>query len=946
MVESQAPHSDDRQLLALITALLAELRPGAPPPPADLDASLERDFGLDSLSRVELLQRIERRWDVELPEDLLATAETPRALLEALDRARPGVSVAGQRPLIQPLPHEEADTPDTAATLPEVLAWHLRRHPDRPHVRLLGDGDAVEELTYAALDARAREVAAGLLARDIAPGDSVALMLPTGSDYLASFYGVLLAGAVPVPIYPPVRPSQLADHLRRHAAILANARCVALVTVDAAKPVARLLRATVADLRAVVTVDDLAGTGGALPAFAAHGDELAFLQYTSGSTGTPKGVELTHANLLANIRAMGRAIDVTPDDVFVSWLPLYHDMGLIGAWLGSLYHAVPLVLMSPLQFLARPVRWLRAISDHRGTLSAGPNFAYELCLNKLPESSLAGLDLASWRWAFNGAEPVSAATLRGFAERFAPYGFRAEALAPVYGLAECALGLGFPPAGRGVRVDRVDRAVFARSGRAEPARDGDPQPLEVVACGRPLPGYQVRILDDDGRELPDREAGRLQFDGPSATRGYHRNPEATAALLDGDWRETGDLAYVADGEICITGRVKDLIIRGGRNIYPQEVEAAVGTLDGVRNGCVAVFGTTDEASGTERLVVLAETRESDPEVRAALEREVQQAVVDQLGAPAEEVVLAPAHAVLKTSSGKVRRGAMRELYVRGVVGRKPRPVWWQLAQVALVSVGPWLRGRLRRALTWGYAAWAWTVGVTCTLLAAPGILLLPRLAWRWAVARAGLRVVTTLVGLPVRRLGEALPDGACVVVANHQSYVDGLVLGIALDRPLAFVAKGELAPQRVAGTLLRRLGAVFVERFDVGRSVADAGGLQAVRAAGGTLCVFPEGTFDRAPGIRPFRMGAFAAAANAGVPLVPVGLSGTRSILRSETWLPRRGVATLRIGTPLHASGSDWEASLALRHAARAAILEMTGEPQRDEDLLVEAPRQGQADGA
>jgi 1-acyl-sn-glycerol-3-phosphate acyltransferase len=174
-----------------------------------------------------------------------------------------------------------------------------------------------------------------------------------------------------------------------------------------------------------------------------------------------------------------------------------------------------------------------------------------------------------------------------------------------------------------------------------------------------------------------------------------------------------------------------------------------------------------------------------------------------------------------------------------------------------------------------------------------------------------LRVVTTLVGLPVRRLGEALPDGACVVVANHQSYVDGLVLGIALDRPLAFVAKGELAPQRVAGTLLRRLGAVFVERFDVGRSVADAGGLQAVLAAGGTLCVFPEGTFDRAPGI-----------------------------------LPRRGVATLRIGTPLHASGSDWEASLALRHAARAAILEMTGEPQRDEDLLVEAPRQGQADGA
>ncbi len=937
MAEAQPHLPDERELLALIAALVAELRPGAAPPRHDLDASLERDFGLDSLSRVELLQRIERRWGVELPEDLLANAETPRALLEALGQAHPGVAPVTHRPIAAPLPHEDAAVPDAALTLPEVLAWHVRRHPERPHVRLLGEGDTVEELTYAALDARAREIAVGLLAHDVAPGDCVALMLPTGSDYLASFHGVLLAGAVPVPIYPPVRPSQLADHLRRHAAILANARCVALVTVDAAKPVARLLRATAAELRAVVTVDDLAGRTGALRPVAAGGDDLAFLQYTSGSTGTPKGVELTHANLLANIRAMGRAIDVTPDDVFVSWLPLYHDMGLIGAWLGSLYHAVPLVLMSPLQFLARPARWLRAISDHRGTLSAGPNFAYELCLNKLPDSSLAGLDLASWRWAFNGAEPVSAATLRGFARRFAACGFRAEALAPVYGLAECALGLGFPPPGRGVRVDRVERTTFARTGRALPARDDDPHPLEVVACGRPLPGYQVRILDDDGRELPDREAGRLQFSGPSATRGYHRNPEATAALRDGDWRETGDLAYVADGEIHITGRVKDLIIRGGRNIYPQEVEAAVGALDGVRSGCVAVFGANDAASGTERLVVLAETRVAEPDARAELEQAIQQAVVDQLGAPAEEVVLAPAHAVLKTSSGKIRRGAMRELYLRGAVGRKPRPVWWQLAQVVLVSVGPWLRGRLRRALTWGYAAWAWSVGVTCTLLAAPGILLLPRLAWRWGVARAGLRVVAALTGLAVHRDGEALPEGACVVVANHQSYVDGLVLGIALGRPLAFVAKGELAPQRVAGTLLRRLGAVFVERFDVGRSVVDAGGLEAVLAAGGTLCVFPEGTFDRAPGIRPFRMGAFVAAARGGVPVVPVGIRGTRSILRSETWLPRRGGAIVAVGAPVHAAGGDWQASLELRDAARAAILEMTGEPRRDEEVSLVA---------
>jgi 1-acyl-sn-glycerol-3-phosphate acyltransferase len=929
VTDPETPAPDEHQLLALIAELVAELRPGAPLAPADLDASLERSFGLDSLSRVELLQRIEQHWGVELPEGLLASAETPRALLAALGQARPRPAAARRRTL-KPLPHEEARAPDAAATLPEVLAWHVRQHPERPHVRLLGDGDEFLELTYGELDRRARELAAGLLARGIEPGACVALMLPTGGDYLASFYAVLLAGAVPVPIYPPARPSQLGDHLRRHAAILGNARCVAMITVAAAKPVARLLRATVAELREVVTVDDLAGATGVLPGPTGAGDDLAFLQYTSGSTGTPKGVELTHADLLANIRAMGRAIGATPDDVFVSWLPLYHDMGLIGAWLGSLYHAIPLVLMSPLQFLARPARWLYAIDAHRGTLSAGPNFAYELCLRKLPEASLEGLDLASWRLAFNGAEPVSAATLRDFGARFAAYGLRPEALSPVYGLAECAVGLAFPPPGRGPRIDRIDRARFAHSGRAVPAAGDDPQPLELVACGRPLPGYQLRIRDDDGRELPDREAGRLQFRGPSATRGYHRNPEATAALIDGDWRETGDLAYVADGELFLTGRVKDLIIRGGRNIHPQELEAAVGDLDGVRRGCVAVFGIPDPASGTERLVVLAESRHGDAAARAALEQAIQQAAIDQLGAPAEEVLLVPPHAVLKTSSGKIRRSAMRELYLRGAVGRRPRPVWWQLVQVALVALGPWLRGRLRRLAVWGYASWVWGVGVGCTLLAAPGLLLLPRLAWRWALARAGLRLVVALIALPIRRLGQPLPPGPCMVVSNHQSYLDGLVLGLELGRPLAFVAKGELAPQRVAGTLLRRLGAVFVERFDIERSVTDSGGMARALAAGRTVCVFPEGTFDRAPGVLPFRMGAFVAAAQAGVPVVPVSVRGTRSILRSESWLPRRGAVVVHVGAPLQPTGTAWEDTVALRDAARAAIVASSGETARD----------------
>jgi len=925
---------DDPRLLALIGELVTELRPGATLAiPAHLDATLERDLGLDSLSRVELLLRIEQHWGIDLPEELLVTAETPRALLAGLREARtraPTTNINAS-PLAA-MPDEARLAPDAAATLTDVLAWHVERHPERLHARILGDGGAAEELSYAALDRRAREVAAGLAARDVEAGQSVAIMLPTGADYLATFYGVLLMGAVPVPIYPPVRPSQIGEHLQRHAAILVNADARVLVTVARAKPLARVLRASVASLRAVVTVDNLAAAGGPAPAFSAAGDDLAFLQYTSGSTGTPKGVELTHTNLLANIRAMGHAVGAGPDDVFVSWLPLYHDMGLIGAWLGSLYYAMPLVLMSPLQFLARPARWLRTIHDHRGTLSAGPNFAYDLCLRKIPDAALEGLDLGSWRYAFNGAEPVSPTTMNAFCERFTAHGFRSEAMAPVYGLAECAVGLAFPPPGRGALVDRVDRALFERSGRAEPLADAAAEgvELEVVACGQALPGHQMRILDDDGREQPDRSAGRLQFSGPSATRGYHRNPEATAQLIDGPWRETGDLGYVADGELFLTGRVKDLIIRAGRNIYPHELEEAVGDLDGVRRGCVAVFGVPDRSAGTERLIVLAETRTEGSQEHAALEQAIQAAAIERLGMPAEEVVLAPPHTVLKTSSGKIRRAAMSEIYLRGALGRKPRPVWWQLTQAALAATGPWLRATAQRVAMHAYAAWAWTVMVACSLTTWLAVWVLPRPAWRWAAARGLLRVAGTLAALPVHRVGAAaLPDGPCVVVANHQSYLDGFVLGALLNRPLAFVAKGELARQRFAGSLLRRLGCVFVERFDVERSVADAGGLDAALAAGEALVVFPEGTFDRSPGLRSFRMGAFVAAAQAGAPVVPVTLRGTRSVLRSETWLPRRGPIVVHVGEALQPTGSDWQAALTLRDAARAAILARAGEPDR-----------------
>jgi acyl-CoA synthetase (AMP-forming)/AMP-acid ligase II len=266
-----------------------------------------------------------------------------------------------------------------------MLQWHVKTHPQRRHMTLYGEADTVEEITYAELYEGALRIATGLRQRDLQPRQTVALMLPTGRAFFHSFFGVLLAGGVPVPIYPPMRPSQIEDHMRRQARILSNAQTVMMITVSEAQVLARLLRPQVETLRHVVTAQDLE-TPPAAPTDAAwpilHEEDLAFLQYTSGSTGNPKGVMLTHANLLTNLRAMMQAAGVSSQDVFVSWLPLYHDMGLIGAWLGSVYYAFHLVLMSPLAFLARPARWFAAIHDHRGTISGGPNFAYELCLRR------------------------------------------------------------------------------------------------------------------------------------------------------------------------------------------------------------------------------------------------------------------------------------------------------------------------------------------------------------------------------------------------------------------------------------------------------------------------------------------------------------------------------------------------------------------------------------
>jgi 1-acyl-sn-glycerol-3-phosphate acyltransferase len=913
-----------RALLELLSVLLRETHPQARNRvTVTLDSHLERNLGLDSLGRTELLLRCERAFGVNLPEEAL-TVDTPRDLLRLLLAARGGEQAALAAALYRPVPATAEQTPERATTLLEVLDWQVQAHSSRIYLYLYGKDDQVEqELSYAALQQGARAVATGLREQGLQPRQTVAIMLPTGVGYFYSFFGILLAGGIPVPIYPPARPSQLEEHLRRHRGILHNAQATILITVPEARTVARLLKAQVEALRQVVTVEELSQAGNAWSPLRVRSQELAFLQYTSGSTGDPKGVMLTHANLLANIRAMGTHIQAGSTDVFVSWLPLYHDMGLIGACLSSLYYAMPLVLLSPLSFLARPSRWLWAIHRHRGTLSAAPNFAYELCLRSMNDRSLEGLDLSSWRMAFNGAEPVNPDTLERFIQRFSVCGFRAEALAPVYGLAESSVGVTLQLPNRGLVIDRIQRSVFMKTGRAQPAAAADLNALRFVSCGQPLPGHQVRIVDEQGRELPERQEGRLEFRGPSCTSGYFRNPQATRRLFTDGWLDSGDRAYSAGADIYISGRVKDLIIRGGRNIYPYELEDAVGKLTGIRRGNVAVFASSDPVSGTERLVVVAETRQTVAEAQADLLRQVQMVTVDLLGLPADDVVLVPPYTVLKTSSGKLRRAALRELYEHQALGRGPRTLWWQFARLLLQGGLAWLRRGLRHGLQTLYAGYAWLLFLLLAPLVWSALLLLPRLSWRWAAARRAGRLLAWLTGTRIRIQGlENLPhSGPYIVVANHASYVDSLVLAVAMPQPLSYVAKRELLDNVVVRIPLQRIDTLFVERFDLQRSATEAGQVVDFVRSGRSLAVFPEGTFDRMPGLLPFRMGAFVAAVQAGVPVVPVTLRGTRSLLRSGSWFPRRAALEVHLGAPIPPTGNDWQAAVRLRDAARAVIL-------------------------
>ena len=543
-----------------------------------------------------------------------------------------------------------------AGSNPNVLTLPLRlQNPDRRDGTVTFiDGDHAEPVRWSEVFHDARGIADGLAAKGVNPGDHVAILGPTTRDLVTTIAGIWLAGATVVVLPLPMRMSSIEEFVgqTRRRVLGADTK---LLVVDA--ELAPFLDDHPSD-PITVGYDDLRGDPAAWVEPPADPNALAILQFTSGSTSDPKGVMLPHHTVLANVDAIAEALQLDPEtDVAVSWLPLYHDMGLVGILTSAMVRGVDLVLAGPQTFMASPSRWVQWLSDYRGTITAGPNFSWVLATRALRR--LDDLDLSPLRVGLNGAEPVDPHAVAALVAAGERHGLRPGAVFPAFGMAEVAIAGTFPAPMSGLRTDAVDQRVLETERYAAPADPADEGVKLFAKLGQPMPGLEIRVVDPEtGSVRHEREVGELQIRGTSVMSGYYRRPDDTAAAFDGDWFRTGDLAYLVDGELVLCGRIKDVIIVAGRNVFPEDVERSVAEIDGVRAGNVIAFGV--EGRRREGVVVVAEVNSDDlGSVRGSVEARVR----DVLGLAADDVVLVAPGSLPKTSSGKLQRSLCRTRYL-------------------------------------------------------------------------------------------------------------------------------------------------------------------------------------------------------------------------------------------------------------------------------------------
>ncbi len=544
-----------------------------------------------------------------------------------------------------------------------ALLAQAERGPDGASITVIPEPGKEEALRHDVLLARAARCAAALAEHGVGHGDRVVLCLPTGPQFITAFFGAQLLGAVPTAVAVPLRFGGAAGAEGQMKDIVSYLRPAAVVTtatvIDALPDLDGAAMLDGGELYVRATAEDAP----VHPVRRPSGDDLALIQCTSGSTGTPKGVMISHANLAVNCEQFTTAINWTREDVNVSWIPLYHDMGLITGLMCPVYAGSDGVLIPPARFLREPAEWLRHISTYRGTLGAAPNFGYGYVTSRVRDEALEGVDLSSWRAALCGAEPIQPDTVRRFVERFVDWGLPRDAFTPGYGMAEASLVITTGMPEDAMRVDSIDRGAATAHGQVTDVDPESVEALHVVDCGRPIEGTEIRVVDGDGHPLGEDHIGHLQFRSPSRTVGYFELPQETAACLEEEgWWKTGDIGYLRDGSLRITGRAKDLVIIRGANYFPSDFEQAAETVPGVRLGAVIAVGHRAADSDSEDLHVIAET-EVEGEEREALRLAIRGAVSSRTGVTPAQVHLVPRRSIPKTTSGKLQRSKARELFV-------------------------------------------------------------------------------------------------------------------------------------------------------------------------------------------------------------------------------------------------------------------------------------------
>ncbi len=567
-----------------------------------------------------------------------------------------------------------------SATLVESLEQRRNNQPDfmgfmdlKNQSHKLTAGDSLDG---------ALSVAQYLMSLGLKKNDKVMVMLPTSIEFVYVYFGILMAGAVPVPVSQPAGTSNIGKFLENLQHIILDSESKFFITYDKIKMLIGSLMTIPNLVKGFIFTEELMQNkiprDRYKPLPSIDSNDLALMQYTSGTTGKPKGVMLTHGNLLHNIHGIGLGIALSQDDVGISWLPLYHDMGLIGGMLTALYWGNRMIMMMPESFIFRPQWWLENITRFGATIGVSPNFGYHYCVTRIPDSSLSKLDLSSWRLALNGAEPVDRNTLQKFIEKFGPHGLRDDIFFPVYGMAENSLAATFPSLDKTTVVKRFRRDKLEEDHQAVDSAGTDSKTyIDLVSVGYPLVGQEVRIVDDRSVTLREREVGEILVKSPSRTIGYYKNKQATDNAIKDEWLYTGDMGFVLDGLLFISGRKKEIIIKRGKNIYPYDVERIASTVKGVRIGCCAAFAVENFNTGTEDLVLVCESVIKEKTKLDELKKNINAEILARLGIAPDDIRIVPKGTIPKTTSGKLQRLFCKRIYLEGdffLLKRKNRVV--------------------------------------------------------------------------------------------------------------------------------------------------------------------------------------------------------------------------------------------------------------------------------